>query len=108
MAGSMPQVSEGYLLGSCWIPIRPSHDSISDCHILAQLRGLLLQNGGSIPLRRQKDFRSKGRSGARLSPSVPSKLSAFSISKGPNWVICVGLTGPRRLPVYLGERTFSG
>ena len=58
MAGSMPQVSEGYRLGSCWIPIRPSHDSISDCHILAQLRGLPLQNGGSIPLRRQKDFRS--------------------------------------------------
>ena len=26
------------------------------------------------------------RSGARLSPSVPSKLSAFSISIGPNWV----------------------
>jgi hypothetical protein len=58
MAGSMPQVPEGYRLGSCWIPIRPSHDSISDCHILAQLRGLPLQNGGSIPLRRQKDFRS--------------------------------------------------
>src|SRR5437016_13782265 len=86
MVGSMPQVSESYRLGSCWIPIRPSHDSISDCHILAQLRGLLLQNGGSIPLRRQKDFRSKGRSRVRLSPSVPSKLSAFSISIGPNWV----------------------
>ena len=56
--GFYAAISEGYRLGSCWIPIRPSHNSISDCHILAQLRGPLLQNGGSIPLRRQKDFRS--------------------------------------------------
>src|SRR6185436_7862815 len=26
----------------------------------------------------------------------------------PLWVIRVGLTGPRRLPVYPGKRTFSG
>jgi hypothetical protein len=29
-------------------------------------------------------------------------------AQGLFWVIRVGLTGPRRLPVYAGERTFSG
>jgi hypothetical protein len=29
-------------------------------------------------------------------------------SSSPFRVICVGLTGPRRLPVYPGERIFSG
>jgi len=30
------------------------------------------------------------------------------LRRSPLRVICVGLAGPRRLPVYPGERTFSG
>ena len=94
MAGSMPQASEGYRPGSCWIPIRQSHDSISDCHILAQLRGLLSQNGGSIPLRRQKDFRSYRIFAAlitvwlqvvRVMPGPPSDQSLIGLPFADRW-----------------------
>jgi len=57
MAGSMPQVSEGYRLGSCWIPIRPSTTLFPIATSWRSLVGCSCRRG-SIPLRRQKTFRS--------------------------------------------------
>jgi hypothetical protein len=83
--GPMPQVSEGYRLGSCWIPIRPSRLYFRLPHLGAASWAALAERGFN-PFTATKDFRSWALGGACLSPSVPSKLGAFSISTGPNWV----------------------
>ena len=46
---------------------------------------------------------------AWLSPSVVKRHTVTVRGRNRRlWVIRVGLTRPRRLPVYPGERTFSG
>src|SRR5438105_7531986 len=45
--------------------------------------------------------------GAGILGNAPQEAAQTS-AESPSWVIRVGLAGPRRLPVYPGERTSSG